>query len=250
MKVFILTWCQNEDSFFGNSLIFKTIRTGFPNAEVIVFDNHSLLSASFKLEQLSKGQDCEFVRLESEVSHDYFLERMTHNASLNNEQIVFLDPDVVFWDNCEDWEFDELMAGRLIPKFYDEFSGCITHPRLHTSFLWIPNPIKMLKEIHLLDKFEFQPFKPSMIYLEDGWNRFDTTSSFYSCFKDQVHTFTNNELDKYDHLFCGTHLDLVKDKLIDGLDLSELHEKTKTDINVMKGVWVKQEEHFKQRSVS
>ena len=42
----------------------------------------------------------------------------------------------------------------------------------------------------------------------------------------------------------------MKDKLIDGQDLSELHEKTKADINVMKGIWVEQEEHFKQRSVS
>ena len=249
MKLYILTWCQNEDSFYGNSLIFKTLRVGFPNAEITICDNQSIESASFELEKLSRVNDCKFVRLESEVQHYYFLERVTYDASLVDDEIVFVDPDIVFWGTCEEWEFEGLMAGRLIPKFYDEFSGCITHPRLHTSFLWIPSPKRVFDVVQSLGKFEYSPFKPFMLPLDDSWHRYDTTSSFYSVFKDYVDTFNEDELNRYDHLFCGTHLDLVKDKLTDGEDLSKLHEEAKRDINTMKGIWIDQEKHFEQRSV-
>jgi len=248
VKVNILTFCKGQSSFYGNSLIFKTLRVGFPNAEIFVYDNASPHLFSEKIKVLSEENDCHFARLETEINHHAFIDTIISNNK-DNEDIVFLDPDLCFWENCENWRFDSLLAGRLIPRFYDEFSGCITHPRVHTSFLWVPKPKELLGEINKLIKFEYQPFQPYMYFLENKWFRYDTLSSLYSVFNERIKTFNEKELNSYDHLFCGTHLDLVKDYLNDDGQLNDIHDKAKKDYKLIKGIWREQEKHFTDRSI-
>ena len=39
--VYVLTWCKRAESLWGNLLVFDSIRTGFPDAKIVVYDNAS-----------------------------------------------------------------------------------------------------------------------------------------------------------------------------------------------------------------
>lgn len=165
---------------------------------------------------------------------------------------VFIDPDVIFWENVEDWNFEQfLLAGRLLPGVDSSFlGGCFTHPRCHTSFLCIPNVRALIEEIANIQSkyFEFNPFRPIMFNGEGRWQRFDTTGTLYSALpKSEIYVFGERELNAYDHIFCGTHIGFVKavfsaefaDKFV------QLHEQAKTDYTQVRGCWRWQEDFFK-----
>jgi len=154
---------------------------------------------------------------------------------------------VIFWDNCESHLPSKgLFAGRYIPSFPDEYTGCHTHERLHTSFLIINNPRKLVEKTmeFLKGKFEAKLVEPVM-YLEEGgrWKRFDTFAMAYQVFKEEAESFGPEFLDRYDHLFCGTHLRQVQEH---HPYLVPIHEEIKQgNIRAAKGLWRRQEEYFK-----
>ena len=214
-----------------------------------MYDNASPIELSVKIKNLAEEKNCYFTRLEKEIPHYHYLEYCIANNN-TNEPIIFLDPDICFWKNCENWKFNGLLAGRLIPEFYDDFSKCITHARIHTSFLWIPNTNKLLEEINNIDKFKHQKtslhFNEFMYFIKNKWFRFDTAAMLYSLFKNQIICFGKNELNAYDHLFYGTHLNMVKNTLS---QLTKTHEQVKKNYKSIKGVWKKQDEYFNDRKI-
>jgi hypothetical protein len=245
----ILTYCPSQSEFYGNSLIFKTLRVGFPNAKIFVYDNASPIELSIKIKKLAWENDCYFTRFEKEIPHYHYFEHFIVNNN-TNEPIIFLDPDICFWESCENWKFNSLLAGRLIPEFCDDWTGCITHARIHTSFLWIPNTSKLVEEINSVDKFKHQTsglyFSEFMYFIRDKWFRFDTMAMTYSLFKKQIDCFDGEKLNSYDHLFFGTHLNRVKNKLP---QLIRPHEQVKINYKSIKGIWRKQEEYFNDRKI-
>ncbi|MBD2621129.1 hypothetical protein H6G48_05280 [Microcystis flos-aquae FACHB-1344] len=247
INVYILTWCQQDENLYGTTLVFKTIRTGFPNAHIHVVDNASLLFARFRVQQLAKENDAKFTQLEREVPHHYFMEQIMYEQ--DKGIAVFVDPDICFWTNVENWNFSKLIAGRLIPKHRCEFSGCITHPRLHTSLLWINDMAALRDAIQTLQAqfFEFSPFRPFMWKSDNIWQRFDTAASLYSALSSQTYKFTPKELDLYDHLFCGTHFNLVASQISPeyAFKYKEMHTKIKSDHLVLKGAWKIQDAYFR-----
>ena len=117
IHVFILTFCQNLENFYGSELIFKTLRVGFPNAKVTVVDNASISEAQNKIEFLSKKNECEFEKIENPgISHHEFIEGTIRKMALYNDSnwpLVFIDPDVCLWRSCEDFTFKGMMAGKF-----------------------------------------------------------------------------------------------------------------------------------------
>jgi hypothetical protein len=94
INVFILTFCRNLDLFYGTSLIFKTLRTGFPNARVTVTDNASLPETRAEIASLARQNDCIFHQLQPPgIQHHDFLES-TLRATDDDSKI---DGPVVFW---------------------------------------------------------------------------------------------------------------------------------------------------------
>jgi hypothetical protein len=217
--VFILTFCRRVDLFYGTSLIFKTLRTGFPNSRVIVVDNASVPSARRKITELARKEGCEHYQIEeADVEHPDFLETALSAFAASGHgkgSLVFLDPDICFWENCEDFRFDTLMAGRLCRSYVCEATETVGMPRLHTSFLWIQNGMRLWQAICDIRRrhYDFSPFGTWTGKIAGRWHRYDTGCSLYAALGERMDAFEEKHLRRFDHIFGGSHIDWLEDVL-------------------------------------
>ncbi len=259
LNVFILTFCRNRELFYGTKLIFKTLRTGFPNARVTVVDNASIPETVDEIRVLAEGCDCRFKQLTGKgTPHHTFIEKTLHDCASNefaHEPLIFLDPDMCFWRSCEDFDFSGLIAGRRVPRFNCMVTNTITMPRLHTSFLWIPDPKKLMQEIWRIKvaRFDFEPFLSCSFALDGTWYRYDTGANLYAALSHKVNRFTEYHFDCFDHILCGSHLDWVYDKYDGkiGKMMTEVHKHAKAgNLAALKGIWKYQDDVFSKYMIN
>jgi len=253
MNVYIITYCADPDYLNGTTLIFKTLRTGFPTAGIHVLDNCSAMGSREYIQRCADNVQATYYELQQELNHWDIIEYLLNNVWEGT--CVLLDPDVCFWQNCEQWGFDALIAGRLIPRFIDGYTWCITEPRIHTSFWWVPDAGELRKAIQNISEryYDFHPFLPYMYRRGDKWIRFDTGASLYSALIERMHPFTTCELDAYDHLFAGTNYKEVVDNLneyepVTGEEFYNIHKQAMSDYRELRGLWKRQEEYFKSKN--
>jgi SAM-dependent methyltransferase len=245
--VYIITWCRSEELLYGSTLTFKTLRTGFPDSEVVVIENASPPELRAQIVAAAEAVGCSVRLNDNEKPHWAHLEELTLAA---DGPTVFLDPDLVFWERIDHWTFgDALMAGRYLPEFADPFSDTLTLSRLHTSHLWFPDPARLRQRIADIQRTHFQAgslFESKM--LPPGWWRWDTAAVLFHALGGGAARFTESELDAYDHLFCGSHLPMVASRLgpWGGL-MIESHQRAQTDLPSIKGIWRQQEAFFSSR---
>lgn len=251
LHVYILTWCPQPSSLFGNTLVFQTLRTGFPNAEVHVTDNASLPEVRETVRNAATAVGGAFEQYEREVARHSYIEHV-----LNRQQsgaAILLEPDVCFWDEIETWSFDAILAGRLLPRYQCEFSGCVTQPRLHPSLLWIPDVRRFRAAVEQLRSryYEFHPFRPVMLPWNGVWQRFDVGAALLAAMPQSVHAFQERELNTYDHLFCGTDLSFASGRqpAAQSRMFEQIHRTVQSDYRAMKGAWRLQEDYFQALGV-
>lgn len=247
-KILILCTCRNEELFGATTLVFDTVRIGFPTAEIIVFDNANSELHRSEIREHVKVAKGKFVHLPERLPHAPWIEAMVQAALDDPESEPFwiCDTDVIFWDNVEQLEFpNEPLAGRYVPDFYDKFTRCMTQKRLHTSLLYV-NP-KVLRERleHFTSRFpktEFNPMAnlygplhipPSIFY--------DACSMLYLAVGG--HSFLEGELNRYDHLQCGTISDLVGPHISDG-KMTERHKAYISNPESARGLWKDQDKYL------
>lgn len=244
VQVFILTHCRRAELFYGTALTFKTLRVGFPEARVTVVDNASLPETRGAIRRLARDADCDFRQIDGPaIAHDAFLEEtLADVAARGGGPLVFLDPDLCLWRSCEDLEPEGLLAGRLVVAHEDPYMQCVVMPRLHTSFLCIPDARALQAEIDRLRRphFDFRPFQPFSVKLGDAWIRYDTGASLFAAVAPRTHAFGPEELDRYDHIYCGSHVDLRRPGWSG--ELRELMERIHADaregrLEALRGVW-------------
>lgn len=225
---------------------------GFPTARVEVYVNDCpLLEVRVAIEKLSRDVGATFNHFEPPIRPQYFYNFPVMRGPVGT--VVFVDPDITFWENVEGWHFDALLAGRLIPAFRCEVTKAFTHPRLHSSFLWIEDIVALrnsITEVHKEGYFDFDPFNTIVFKQGGDWHRFDCGGILYSVFKDRMRAFSERELNAYDHLFCGTHFDFVRPKLVGayGKLFERLHDDVQKNPQSLKGAWKMQEKYFASRS--
>ncbi|MBL9125826.1 MAG: hypothetical protein JNG90_19450 [Planctomycetaceae bacterium] len=247
LQVYILTFCRDAEQLYGTTLIFKTLRVGFPNARVVVVDNASLPEVRNEIRAHARDVGATHMQLAQAIPHHIFIERTLVAGQAS--RMVFLDPDICFWKSVETWSFDELIAGRLMPEHRDYSTDCTVQPRLHTSFLWFDNVRKLLETMDRIRKFYYEVdlFKSTMLPFHQGWIRYDTCGVLYNAIRRSTHAFVEDELDCYDHLFCGTHIARVAPNLAPRLRefFENSHELAKTNYSALRGLWRLQEEYFR-----
>ena len=250
-QVYVLTWCQRIQLLYGTTLVFKTLRHGFPNSPIHVVDAASIPSAREEIRQSVNSCQADFVQLDRRMELSTFIENVVANQP--SGPAVFVDPDICFWQSVEDWQFSGLAAGRLIPRYDCEFTECVTEPRLHTSLLWFPDVARLraaMMQARQSRRF-CEPFRNLMVPMGNRWHFFDTAAGLYGAFPEQMEAFQDRHLEAYDHLFSGSFSDSVAEKLKSeyGLVFREMHRAVQQDHRTLKGSWRPQEQYFQSRAV-
>jgi hypothetical protein len=253
----VLCTCRKAELIRASTLVFDTLRVGYPTAHVTVFLN-AVEEPGWAREITDAcgraGVD-RVVELPERTIHHEWIERL---LSEEDEPMVVLDTDVVFWSPCESWRFKRPLAGRLIPEHFDPWASCITRPRLHGSHLWI-RPAEVRAQIEKYRaQFPATAFNPGAnlfhpLYLPSSRNGrrvsyfHDTCCLLYHAIGGDA--FTSTELDAYDHLYCGTISDLVGPRL-PSINLEALHRSWLADPSTTRGLWRDQERYYLEHAVA
>jgi hypothetical protein len=173
-----------------------------------------------------------------------------------NESFFILDTDVILYQNFERFSFTGPLAGWRIPEWRDEFSGCITRARLHTSLLYI-DPEKTRKLIQIYESSiadtEFTPkvnlFYPLVIPYKYSPMFYDTGSLLYHTVGGQP--FSDEQKSAYFHFNFGTIPDVVLPRLPahESLGMIEARKRIMADPELGRDVWREQEEFYASKPV-
>ena len=242
-KVYVLTFCKDINQLYGSLLVFDTIRVGFPTAEIIVVDNNSITDAVIEIEKAAYSVNAQFVKLENQVLHRDYL-RYILNCENDDAQIYIIDPDVILWENVETFTTNKLLSGRLIPEFFDAYTDTITKPRIHTSFLYIPSVKLLINKINALEnKYCTDLIKYATLKINGNWTMWDTFGQVFECLHSDIEIFTEKQNDCFDHIFCGSHLNIIA-KRHNNPRLHEIHRLSIENPQELKGIWREQHDFF------
>jgi hypothetical protein len=264
-SVVVITHCRKLELLRGGTLlVFGSLRTGFPTADVTVVDNGSLREARGEIRAAAESVGARYVQLES-TNHEDTLGWCIERA---RGSLVFVDPDIMFWERCEDWDFgDALLVGRYIPGFFADDRQLRAHalppatemlyvqPRLHPSFLWLPSVEEFRSWLAA-----FRTEHPGFSAIRSGnrpmpetggrvWMWAEAFCMGSLALGSRARAFTAKHLDCYDHLFVGSHIDLMpsaKDPI--GFEVLERHATAASGdperIRGLRGIWRRQQALF------
>lgn len=168
-------------------------------------------------------------------------------ALSGGKDFAIVDPDVVFWACVEDLKFDALIAGRKIPDLVRY--GVRSLARLHPSMIFVPDAEKLQEEISRRSIRGLNTIGQYSAHIAGKKLFWDTLAPIYQMMPDLCHEFDENELDRYDHLFYGSHLPVIEPGLADdGLTLSHHVSAAKGDLDSLRGIWRAQEKWFLSQS--
>jgi len=243
VKVYILTTCNGPDNLTNTLMVFKTLRVGFPTAEVFVVDNASDAAVVPAIEDAATSVGAKFYRYSQRTEHGKFI---TAVVSTSTGALAFVDTDVAFWASCEGLDIEgALFGGRYIPKI--ETPTGVHIARVHPSLFIVPDAEKLWEACrHVAETgfrgIEFKPFESCYYVDSDGRTVLvDTCSGVSGALADRAYHFRPVDLERYDHLFLGTIPEMV--------DALPLHDDTRDVIAVghtierpedLKGLWRQQ----------
>jgi hypothetical protein len=239
--VTILTYCAHPALAYGTLLVFKTLRTGFPTADIEVFDNGSHPEVRDQIMAEAQRVGASFTGIKPQRWVDHYkwllLERKPEGRPL-----VILDPDVIFWASVEDWSSPgALMAGRRMSRI--NAGPIVQHARLHPSLLWIQD----VEQLRLAMGTQGESLiSPCLGSFEGELHFWDTFSRLY---EEMVHwcmSFTPEHLGCFDHLFFGSHLPVVAAQCSGDMDvIGRAHVMASTgNYEALKGIWREQDAYF------
>jgi hypothetical protein len=243
LQVVIITCCRSKEMLPTATLTFKTVRTGYPNADIVVYDNGSEYECKEQIEILAHFIGATWESHMIRMPHAYAIQRTIANRP---GKLVFLDGDLIFWDKCEDWEFDFPIAGRHIPTHVSEYTKCETISRLHTSHLWVDTvrTEAMLKDVGFEDR-EFAPadlWHPHVVYNKKQPTFYDVGANLYHAISGS--SFQRDHLSCYDHIFSGSTFDHALVHLDNPQGLQYVHHLATTEPARLRGLWKDQQVYF------
>lgn len=216
-KVYILATCRKAELIRGTTLVFDTLRVGFPTSEVMVCVNPCDLELRNEIHAAcARAGVTNIWNLPRYVVHHEWISNVIQAA---DGPSVICDTDMIFLEKCEDWEFTEPLAGGFSGGFFDMFTNRLTQERLHTSLLFFePKALRQaMREYEAITPDH--PFKTqtNLIYpfyyseRQDDMVRHlfhDSCGLLYHAVGGQK--FTKEQLACYKHVHAATYLDLVE----------------------------------------
>lgn len=232
-------------------LVFRTLRIGFPKANIIVYGNGrgpvGSDLVSLELLRAASGVGASYQIIEQH-SHGEWIEKLIETE---NSPFWICDTDIVFFDRVEHW-FDQsnnLFAGRYEPKFFEQWTRTIHMARLHPSLMWFnpgllrsamrcwPGTHQFLNTVqHNLIQWNWVPEAGL------GTKFYDTCAGLHHALSGTV--FIDAQNSAYEHLLCGTYAHLMPD--MDGLNAA--HSRAIQDHQGMRGLQQMQAEWYAAHS--
>lgn len=214
MNVNILATVRKPELLKMATLVFKSLRVGFPNANVTVYLNNldrnaesDLLDECGKVQALAKPVKT--------IHHEWIQGLIGESV----DPFFILDTDVIFYSNFERFDLSGCaLAGWRIPEWNDSFSGCITRARLHTSLLYI-DPVRVRALVKAYEsKIADTPFTPKVNLIHPLTLPFKNRPYFYDTCSLLYHSiggrsFTDEQKESFCHMNFGTIQDIVLPRL-------------------------------------
>lgn len=249
-RVHILATVRKPELLPAALLIFRTLRTGFPTAEIQVWGNGLDLKAADLVGAVAQRAGARFSN-QSATVHDAWIENLIYGSL---EPFWILDTDVVLWESVEtfEWPADCFLAGRFEPEFDEESTGTRHVERLHTALMWF-NPVRLRAAMRAwMSRIpapwghvgEFTFVRQHFIPVRGERPRFyDTAAGLWQAGLGTP--FTEPQNDAFDHLHCATYIDLIGPRL--SVPLRQAHEAIYADHTLARGMRHHQAKYYAQR---
>ena len=247
-NLFILASCRKPELLRASTLVFDSLRVGFPTAKVVCYVNKMEWDFEKAISNAAEKADCRLQETDT-ISHDW----IEHLAERMDEPFWVCDTDLVFHDRVEDWRFTTGLAGRLIPQYRNEWLHAVERPRLHPSLLHI-DPVRlqadMVEWYRPLPRTIFTPapnlWRPQFVPMGRGRTAFyDTGAMLYHAVGGTP--FDAAHLDAYSHAFFGTIEDIVLPHLENAPAMAARRREFFAHPEKQQGCWREQQCWYAQR---
>lgn len=229
--VHILASCLDVSRIEGTRLTFRTLRTGFPSADVVVWGNRlpALVEDTLKTDCLKCG--AVYVPSPRRIGHDEWIEEL---LAKGKRPFWIADTDLVFWRKVEDWTAP-VMLGRFEEAFVEPWTQTHKPSRLHTSLLYF-NPEAIGEAIRdwlvPLHPSGF-PFLPCVEMVKQHFVPrigqpplfYDTCCGLYQSIGGTA--FTPDQNKAFDHLHCATYAHRIQTAI---KNIVQVHDAVYADI--------------------
>jgi hypothetical protein len=251
-RIYILATVRKPELLEAALLVFRTIRTGFPDSEVRVVGNNLSAEAGAAVSRTAWSKGCSYYNGGPTV-HDQWIMDLVEGQI---HPFWICDTDVVFWKSLDDGtdRTDQVYQGRFEPEFEEESTGTRHMERLHTAVMWFNPPALRAAMRAWMAKIpppwgatgRFPLIHQHFVPLRGERTRFyDTTAGLWHA---GIGTpFTEAQNDAFDHLHCGTYVDLIGPKL--SCELQAAHQAIYADHNIAQGMRHQQAKYYQRLAV-
>jgi hypothetical protein len=247
--VHILAFCRKPELLPAATLVFKTLRVGFPRGQLFVSvrnDSPCLVEITSAAREAAAAQ----VRLLSSarLGHDEWIRYLIETSE---EPFWICDTDVIFWNRFRHEPDGSALAGVHMPSFCEPWTGTRYRERLHPCLMRIdPSAFKRSFRKYL-DRFPPEPFHPLIEPVLQQWQPerlngtvihhfYDTLAMAWHAFGGQ--DFTEEQIESFSHLNCATYADLIGPS--QDFDMLGAHKAVYENIENARGLWAKQFQWF------
>ena len=242
--VHLFVSCRRPELQPLSLLVFRSLRVGFPTANVVIHLNANLFDRSTisACETIGKEIHAAVVR-SSAGQHDEWIDGLLRDQ---RDPIVIADTDMVFYERVEHWNFRHPLAGAYEPRHVNPVTKVVHWDRLHTSLLFVrPQDLRGRTDGRTW-RLPRLPFKVQDDLIRQRWIPTPTGLVFADtgCLLYQAtggDHFTPELRDTFSHLHCGTWSDMAGDSI---KGLRELHKRVQIDPESARGCWREFEKYY------
>jgi hypothetical protein len=247
MQVHILVTADILEDVPLTTLFKSTIRTGFPTADIHVWDNASEQQASV----IASTDGQAFYHRLDKRQHLACWIKWVINSVPPDEPLAIVDPDTIWWKSVEWFDLSSLWAGFYQPYAWIEWTNTLGAPRLHTHFLYIPSPARLREAIAEVNFWSGKPcegyrkmhlFMSNIQWMNGHAIFFDVCAQLYNAIGGTP--FEEGHLQCYDHINSASFKRYVKFEKQEGFNL--VHELARTNPAALRGFYKEMVVYWRQ----
>jgi len=253
--VHILVTIRRPELLPAALLVFRTLRTGFPQAPVLVWGNGLTAAEQSRVERDLATLESQWVTNLTGTSHDAWIEQLINTQT---GPFWICDTDMVFFAPVPPPAAGTVFSGRYEPEFDEEWTGTRHVERLHTCLMYfdpsavraairgwqarIPSPWRDSAQFPLVRQ-HFIPIR-SALNARPETAFYDTTAGLWHAGLGTP--FTPEQDAAFEHLHCGTYADVVDAPSLG--NLRAVHQSVYENPAAARGLKQAQDHYYQERT--